>query len=58
MPKCSHYTNYKIDYVFTQVEKKGNPPKGYACFSALCLNPYAKFCIIIVLSILKALKIG
>ncbi|KAF7166794.1 hypothetical protein CNMCM6106_002492 [Aspergillus hiratsukae] len=28
MPKCSHCTNYKTDCVFTQVEKKRNPPKG------------------------------
>jgi hypothetical protein len=29
MPKCSHCINYKTDCVFTQVEKKRNPPKGY-----------------------------
>ena len=29
MPKCSHCSNYKTDCVFTQVEKKRNPPKGY-----------------------------
>ncbi|RAH42101.1 transcription factor atrR [Aspergillus brunneoviolaceus CBS 621.78] len=28
MPKCSHCINYKTDCVFTQVEKKRNPPKG------------------------------
>lgn len=28
MPKCSHCVNYKTDCVFTQVEKKRNPPKG------------------------------
>ncbi|KAJ5235357.1 transcriptional regulator family: Fungal Specific TF [Penicillium citrinum] len=28
MPKCSHCSNYKTDCVFTQVEKKRNPPKG------------------------------
>lgn len=30
MPACSHCINYKTDCVFTQVEKKRNPPKGYA----------------------------
>ncbi|KKK21593.1 fungal specific transcription factor domain protein [Aspergillus rambellii] len=30
MPKCSHCINYKTDCIFTQVEKKRNPPKGYA----------------------------
>lgn len=29
MPACSHCINYKTDCVFTQVEKKRNPPKGY-----------------------------
>lgn len=29
MPKCSHCINYKNECVFTQVEKKRNPPKGY-----------------------------
>lgn len=33
MPKCSHCINYKTDCIFTQVEKKRNPPKGYACLS-------------------------
>ncbi len=28
LPKCTHCTNYKTDCVFTQVEKKRNPPKG------------------------------
>ncbi|KAJ5094569.1 hypothetical protein N7456_010430 [Penicillium angulare] len=28
MPKCSHCINYKTDCIFTQVEKKRNPPKG------------------------------
>ncbi|KAK1504141.1 fungal specific transcription factor, partial [Colletotrichum tamarilloi] len=28
MPACSHCINYKTDCVFTQVEKKRNPPKG------------------------------
>lgn len=28
MPKCSHCMNYKTECVFTQVEKKRNPPKG------------------------------
>lgn len=29
MPKCSHCINYKTECVFTHVEKKRNPPKGY-----------------------------
>ncbi|KAK2767420.1 hypothetical protein FQN54_003576 [Arachnomyces sp. PD_36] len=28
MPKCSHCLNYKTECIFTQVEKKRNPPKG------------------------------
>ena len=28
MPACTHCINYKTDCVFTQVEKKRNPPKG------------------------------
>jgi hypothetical protein len=30
MPACTHCINYKTECVFTQVEKKRNPPKGYA----------------------------
>ena len=30
MPSCSHCINYKTECIFTQVEKKRNPPKGYA----------------------------
>ena len=29
MPACSHCNNYKTECIFTQVEKKRNPPKGY-----------------------------
>ena len=29
MPSCSHCENYKTECVFTQVEKKRTPPKGY-----------------------------
>ena len=29
MPACSHCINYKTECIFTQVEKKRNPPKGY-----------------------------
>jgi hypothetical protein len=32
MPSCTHCINYKTECVFTQVEKKRNPPKGYAVF--------------------------
>ncbi|MCJ1315718.1 hypothetical protein MMC15_001038 [Xylographa vitiligo] len=28
MPACSHCINYKTECIFTQVEKKRNPPKG------------------------------
>jgi hypothetical protein len=28
-PKCTHCTNYKTECIFTQVEKKRNPPKGF-----------------------------
>lgn len=37
MPKCSHCINYKTDCVFTQVEKKRNPPKGYVISRACAL---------------------
>ena len=29
LPSCSHCENYKTECVFTQVEKKRTPPKGY-----------------------------
>jgi hypothetical protein len=29
LPACTHCINYKTECVFTQVEKKRNPPKGY-----------------------------
>lgn len=28
MPACSHCQNYKTECIFTQVEKKRQPPKG------------------------------
>lgn len=28
LPACTHCTNYKTECIFTQVEKKRNPPKG------------------------------
>jgi hypothetical protein len=28
LPACTHCLNYKTECVFTQVEKKRNPPKG------------------------------
>lgn len=28
MPACTHCLNYKTECIFTQVEKKRNPPKG------------------------------
>lgn len=33
LPACTHCINYKTDCVFTQVEKKRNPPKGCASSS-------------------------
>ena len=32
LPACTHCINYKTDCVFTQVEKKRNPPKGCVLF--------------------------
>jgi hypothetical protein len=29
MPSCTHCQNYKTECIFTQVEKKRQPPKGY-----------------------------
>ena len=29
LPACTHCSNYKTECIFTQVEKKRNPPKGY-----------------------------
>jgi hypothetical protein len=29
MPSCTHCLNYKTECIFTQVEKKRQPPKGY-----------------------------
>jgi hypothetical protein len=28
MPSCTHCLNYKTECIFTQVEKKRQPPKG------------------------------
>jgi len=28
MPSCTHCQNYKTECIFTQVEKKRQPPKG------------------------------
>jgi len=36
MPACTHCINYKTECVFTQVEKKRNPPKG-------CASPFSGF---------------
>lgn len=30
MPSCTHCVNSKTECVFTQVEKKRTPPKGFA----------------------------
>ena len=38
LPACTHCINYKTDCVFTQVEKKRSPPKGYGLSISLsCL---------------------
>ena len=40
MPSCTHCINYKTECVFTQVEKKRAPPKGYAtqvCQAAIAI---------------------
>ena len=34
MPACKNCINYKTECIFTQVEKKRNPPKGYVAYSA------------------------
>jgi len=36
LPACTHCINYKTECVFTQVEKKRNPPKGYVGLSGRC----------------------
>jgi hypothetical protein len=41
MPACTHCINYKTECVFTQVEKKRNPPKGYAHGLYICLDTAA-----------------
>ena len=38
MPACSHCINYKTECVFTQVEKKRNPPKGSVHMNARSLH--------------------
>lgn len=49
LPACTHCINYKTECVFTHVEKKRNPPKGYVVFSPCydlinCLRePSAKY---------------
>lgn len=35
LPACTHCINYKTDCVFTQVEKKRSPPKGYVIIRLL-----------------------
>jgi Fungal Zn(2)-Cys(6) binuclear cluster domain len=39
LPKCSHCINYKTECVFTPVEKKRNPPKGYEIWNNCPLDP-------------------
>ena len=42
LPACTHCINYKTECVFTQVEKKRNPPKGcvYGSFVGLWTEAY------------------
>jgi len=40
MPACTHCLNYKTECIFTQVEKKRNPPKGYVCATFKLHNSY------------------
>jgi hypothetical protein len=39
MPACTHCINYKTDCVFTQIEKKRSPPKGYVYTKPAVLVP-------------------
>lgn len=39
LPACTHCLNYKTDCVFTQVEKKRSPPKGYVSSSPTLAGP-------------------
>ena len=39
LPACTHCINYKTECLFTQVEKKRNPPKGYE-ESSICLRTF------------------
>lgn len=39
LPSCTHCVNYKTDCIFTVVEKKRNPPKGFAIPILRCCHP-------------------
>lgn len=41
MPACTHCINYKTECIFTQVEKKRNPPKGYVILAAVYIHAAA-----------------
>lgn len=41
LPACTHCMNYKTECVFTQVEKKRSPPKGYALPASCALQTVA-----------------
>jgi hypothetical protein len=45
MPACTHCINYKTECIFTQVEKKRNPPKGYAKMPHLGLLAGTDLCL-------------
>lgn len=45
MPKCSHCINYKSECIFTQVEKKRNPPKGYEILKHISIFDWS-YCLI------------
>jgi len=38
LPECTHCANYHTQCVFTQVEKKRNPPKGYGILNSVQLK--------------------
>lgn len=56
MPACSHCINYKTECIFTQVEKKRAPPKGYD-FNMLDVGALASLILPLERNILKAWRI-
>lgn len=39
LPACTNCQNYKTECIFTHIEKKRNPPKGYESAPDGCLHP-------------------